>query len=102
MTETEAERGQWWITTDILARGGEKILGPFATQELALSVRRYVELAEAPRTFWVDQDEAAATTPEAPAWHDGWSWASRDGDGNLILRYEPSGGLYKVLPVEEC
>lgn len=47
---------QWWITTDALAGGGEKILGPFATKELAFEVRRYVELAEAPRTFWVDQD----------------------------------------------
>jgi hypothetical protein len=26
----------------------------------------------------------------------------RDGDGNLILRYEESGGRYKILPVEEC
>jgi hypothetical protein len=51
----------WWITTDALARGGEKFLGPFGTQELALTVRRYVELAEAPRTFWVDEDAA----PEA-------------------------------------
>jgi hypothetical protein len=35
-------------------------------------------------------------------WHYGWAEDSRDGDGNLILRYEPSGGLYKILPVEEC
>ena len=38
---------------------------------------------------------------EGPAWHDGWTEDSRDGDGNLILRYEPTGGLYRILPVEE-
>jgi hypothetical protein len=56
----------WWIATDVLARGGEKILGPFATKELALNVRRYVELAEAPRTFWVDRDEAAEIPQASP------------------------------------
>lgn len=40
--------------------------------------------------------------PPQSRWHDGWTFVGRDGDGNLILRYEPSGGLYKVLPVEEC
>lgn len=41
MTDRLAE--QWWICTDVLARGGVKVLGPFATQELALDVRFYVE-----------------------------------------------------------
>ena len=55
----ESSPQNWWITTGILALDGEKILGPFATQELALNVRRYVEKVEAPRTFWVDQEEPA-------------------------------------------
>lgn len=37
----------------------------------------------------------------APKWHDGWAKEGRDGDGNLILRYEPTGGLYRILPIEE-
>ena len=48
----------WWITTDILARGGKKVLGPFETQELALTVRALKEKAEGTgRTYWVDEDE---------------------------------------------
>lgn len=46
----------WWIATDQLARGGEKILGPFVTRELALEVRSYVEAVKAPVTYWVDSE----------------------------------------------
>jgi hypothetical protein len=35
-----------------------------------------------------------------PAWHEDWEADSRDADGNLILRYAPTGGLYRVIPVE--
>lgn len=45
--------------------------------------------------------KVGTTTPPTPRWHDGWSEEGRDGDGNLILRYEPSGGLYRILPIEE-
>lgn len=59
----------WWITTDVLARGGAKVLGPFESQDLALEVRTYVEavpqlkrpvgVARQQVTFWVDEEAAA-------------------------------------------
>jgi len=49
---------QWWITTGILTLGGEKILGPFATQELALVVRSYVEKVKGTTRLWVDSEDA--------------------------------------------
>lgn len=56
LQSAEKQQG-WWITTSALSRGGEKILGPFGSQELAMEVRRYMETAEAPRTFWVQRDD---------------------------------------------
>jgi hypothetical protein len=61
---TDTKTGGWWIATDELAKGGEKILGPFESRDLALEVRVYVEAHPRyrPRTFWVDQEQAAPTT----------------------------------------
>lgn len=57
MTETdETTAPQWWIADGQIAAGGKKILGPFATKDLAFEVRRYVEIVNAPATYWVDQD----------------------------------------------
>ena len=42
-----------------------------------------------------------AVFPEAGNGLDGWEKHGRDRDGNLILRYKPSGGLYRVLPEED-
>src|SRR5690242_4403831 len=39
----EPGRDSWWIATDSLARGGEKILGPFGSRNLAIEVRVFVE-----------------------------------------------------------
>ena len=53
---------------------------------------------------WHDEAAAALTakkTSRKKNWHDGWTDLGRDGDGNQILRYEPTGGLYHILPVEE-
>ena len=36
------------------------------------------------------------------AWHVDWAVVDRDQDGNAILRHKPTGGRYKILPVEEC
>jgi hypothetical protein len=49
----------WYVCTGPLPpRGnGQKVIGPFATQELALNVRTYVEKAERRSDLWVD-DEA--------------------------------------------
>lgn len=53
--------GHWWITTGPLPAGGEKVLGPFGSQELALKVRSYMEVAQQSdgRTYWVDDEEPA-------------------------------------------
>ena len=53
---------------------------------------------------WHDKAAAAlAAQKKKPSrnWYDGWTDLGRDGDGNQILRYEPTGGLYRILPVEE-
>ena len=51
---------QWWITTDVLSRGGTKIAGPFPSQDAALDARSAVELERYPSTFWVDSEPAPA------------------------------------------
>lgn len=49
-------RGCWWVCTDVLARGGRKIIGPFESQELALRVRTLIEKAEGHEKIWVDEE----------------------------------------------
>lgn len=58
---TAQQVGQWWITTG-LSQGGKKLLGPFNTRDLALSVRTYMEIAEAPATYWVEADPSIQAT----------------------------------------
>jgi hypothetical protein len=48
--------GRWWVCTDILARGGRKVLGPFESQELALRCRELIEKAEGHEKLWVDEE----------------------------------------------
>lgn len=48
-----------------------------------------------------------AVFPDGPtrpsrAWHADWAEVDRDQSGNAILRHKPTGGMYKILPVEEC
>jgi hypothetical protein len=57
---------RWWICTDRLDHGGEKILGPFGSRDLALEVRTYVEQVKAPRTFWVDEETGPSDPAPAP------------------------------------
>lgn len=57
---------QWWICTDVLARGGKKVMGPFVSQELALAVRAYVEAADKREDLWVDSEESRARAVVAP------------------------------------
>ncbi len=35
------------------------------------------------------------------AWHADWAEVDRDQDGNAILKHKPTGGLYRLHPVEE-
>jgi hypothetical protein len=55
-----------------------------------------IEEEERPAAFFDEHDMAAIGN-----WHDDWEPDSRDGDRNLVLRYKPSGGLYRVLPEED-
>ena len=34
-------------------------------------------------------------------WRDAWEMAGRDQDGNLELRHIKTGGVYRLLPIEE-
>lgn len=54
ITQGREQRDNWWITTG-LKQGGKKLHGPFATRDMALTMRTYVEMAEAPATYWVEQ-----------------------------------------------
>ena len=49
----QQEELEWWVTTG-LKQNGKKLLGPFVTCDLALSVRTYMEMAGAPATYWVE------------------------------------------------
>jgi hypothetical protein len=51
---------QWWVTTHFFHRGGEKILGPFESQELALTVRSFVERAEQHDRYFIDSEPVPA------------------------------------------
>jgi hypothetical protein len=53
------------------------------------------------------RDAAVAAERDKPgrpsrAWHADWVPVDRDSSGNAILRHKPTGGMYKILPVEEC
>jgi hypothetical protein len=53
--EPQVVPGDWWICDGPLP-AARKLLGPFATQELALNVRSYVEKAEKRSDLWVDDE----------------------------------------------
>ena len=42
-----------------------------------------------------------AKSRKSRAWHADWTVVDRDQDGNAILKHKPSGGLFRILPVEE-
>jgi|SRR5215469_6005888 len=47
---------RWWIATgELNVTGSRKILGPFASRELALDVRSYVERVRG-ETYWVAEE----------------------------------------------
>lgn len=48
--------GAWWITTEFFANGGEKVMGPFATRDLALDVRVLREAVEGHNRYFVDHE----------------------------------------------
>lgn len=48
------QQPKWWVTTG-LKLNGKKLLGPFESKDLALDVRKYMEMAETPATYWVEE-----------------------------------------------
>lgn len=68
--------------------------------------RPWSEVREPEREVWEATAKAVAdAVPKrlpGRAWSHDWAYVERDGDGNLILRHAPTGGLYRVLPVEGC
>jgi hypothetical protein len=59
--------GDWWICDGPLP-DARKLLGPFATQELALNVRTYVEKAEKRSDLWVDDEPQQPQPAPDPAY----------------------------------
>lgn len=59
-------RQNWWITTAFLDEGGKKVMGPFATLELAIEVRTLRERVEHVASYFVDSepDPMAVMTEE--------------------------------------
>ena len=56
MSEKEQTVEQWWIATNLLDKGGKKVMGPFATHELAIEVRTLRENAEGHAAYFVDKE----------------------------------------------
>ena len=50
-----------------------------------------------------DQDitPALGAALAEPGWQSEWEYAGRDRDGNLELRHIETGGVYRLLPVED-
>jgi hypothetical protein len=44
----------WWICTDRLHLGGEKIMGPFLLKDTARDTRTRLEQLTKPKTYWID------------------------------------------------
>lgn len=49
----------WWITMGPLP-DGEKIAGPYGSDDDAVEARRVIEVERAPETFWVASEEVTA------------------------------------------
>jgi hypothetical protein len=61
MSETETETAvEWWITTGVKTANGQKVLGPFVTQNLAFEVRALAERAEGHHHYWIEDFPAQA------------------------------------------
>ena len=91
-------------TSEDARREWRRILNSVEHDGAHVTITRYgVPAAVVVPVEWHDEAAAALTAQKKPSrnWHDGWTDLGRDGDGNQILRYEPTGGLYHVLPVEE-
>lgn len=60
-----ADPERWWISDGDVAYGGEKILGPFGSRDLALEVRRLFEAHPdaGGLTFWVSQERLLSPRP---------------------------------------
>jgi hypothetical protein len=64
MTAKPGQAAGWWVCDGPPPACGRKITGPFATRELALTVRNYVERSEGRTDLWVDDEPAAAQQPQ--------------------------------------
>lgn len=63
--------------------------------------------SDAARDGWEKVADAACASAlcarilRTPKWQREWSLEGRDRDGNLELRHVETGGVYRLLPVEE-
>jgi hypothetical protein len=45
----------YWICTDQLSQGGQKVMGPFVSQDYAFAARTQLEKLNPPMTYWIDR-----------------------------------------------
>lgn len=53
------ESVDWWITTNFFANGGDKVMGPFVSRNLAMEVRTLRERLERHSSYFVDSKTTA-------------------------------------------
>lgn len=63
MSKATEARQDWWITTDFLERGGEKVKGPFGSRGLAMEHRTFLEERERHNAYFVDSEPIPTEVP---------------------------------------
>jgi hypothetical protein len=56
MSNTTETAVDWWVTTGFFGKGGEKVMGPFVSRELAMEVRTLRETVEGHCSYFIDSE----------------------------------------------
>jgi len=93
------ETPEWRLTSALFGQYGRRVDNdnPGA---LKAEAERWLE--EFVSSLGASFEPEPAKSRKSRAWHADWAEAGRDPDGNAILRHKPTGGRYKILPIEEC
>lgn len=110
VTMTAAElidRDAWSGACDLLGMNPFAVMGGLMDREreITMTEAQAWKLGLVPYRPGLESDPSLTANPlpleDDSRWHAGWEAVERDQIGNLILRYVPSGGLYRVVPVED-
>jgi hypothetical protein len=64
--------------------------------------RPWSDVRQPEREVWEAAAKAVDEAVMSGGWPGrGWAYSGRDRDGNMILKYAESGGLYHVIPEED-